>query len=56
MARNTHEKAGTQNPDYSTQETSFRIKGQIKGFPDKKKLKEFILAKPLLYRMLRGLV
>ena len=27
---------------------SFRIKGQIKRFPDKKKLKEFIIIKPLL--------
>ena len=26
---------------------SFRIKGQIKSFPDKKKLKEFIYTKPL---------
>ena len=32
---------------------SFRIKGQIKSFPDKKKLKEFII-KPLLYKMLKG--
>ena len=28
---------------------SFRIEGQIKNFPDKKKLKEFIIIKPLLY-------
>ena len=28
---------------------SFRIKGQIKSYPDKKKLKEFIIIKPLLY-------
>ena len=34
---------------------SFRIKGQIKSFPDKKKLKEFIIPKPLLYEMLKGL-
>ena len=26
---------------------SFRIKGQIKSFPDKKKLKELIITKPL---------
>ena len=32
---------------------SFRIKGQIKSFPDKKTLKEFI-TKPLLYEMLKG--
>ena len=35
---------------------SFRIKGQINGFPDKKKLKEFIIAKPLLYEMLKVLM
>ena len=35
---------------------SFRIKEQIKSFPDKKKLKEFIIAKPLLYEMLKGLI
>ena len=35
---------------------SFRIKGQIKRFPDKKKLKEFIITKPLLYEMLKGLI
>ena len=34
---------------------SFRIKGQIKSFPDKKKLKEFISTKPLLYEMVKGL-
>ena len=33
----------------------FRTKGQIKSFPDKKKLKEFIITKPLLYEMLKGL-
>ena len=35
---------------------SFRIEGQIKSFPDKKKLKDFIITKPLLYEMLKGLV
>ena len=35
---------------------SFRIEGQIKSFPDKKKLKEFITTKPLLYEMLKGLI
>ena len=34
---------------------SFRIKGQIKTFPEKKKLKEFIITKPL-YEMLKGLI
>ena len=28
---------------------------QIKYFPDKVKLKEFIITKPLLYEMLKGL-
>ena len=35
---------------------SFRLKGQIKSFQDKKKLKEFIITKPLLYEMLKGLI
>ena len=35
---------------------SFRIEGQIKCFPDKVKLKEFIITKPLLFEMLKGLV
>ena len=33
---------------------SFIIKGQIKCFSDKVKLKEFIISKPLLYEMLKG--
>ena len=36
-------------------ELSFRIEEQIKAFPDKKNLKEFII-KPLLYDMLKGLI
>ena len=35
---------------------SFRMEGQIKGFPDKVKLKEFINTKPLLYEMLKGII
>ena len=35
---------------------SFRMQGQIKCFPDKVKLKEFIITKPLLYEMLKGLM
>ena len=34
---------------------SFGIKGQIKSFPDKKKLKEFIITKSLLHEVLEGL-
>ena len=35
---------------------SFRIEGQIKSFPDKKTLREFMITKPLLYEMLKGLI
>ena len=35
---------------------SFRIEGQIKCFPDKVKLKEFIITKPLLYEISKGLI
>ena len=34
----------------------FRMEGQIKCFPDKVKLKEFIITQPLLYEMLKGLI
>ena len=33
---------------------SFRMEGQIRCFPDKVKLKEFIITKPLLCEMLKG--
>ena len=35
---------------------SFRMEGQIKCFSDKVKLNEFIITKPLLYEMLKGLI
>ena len=35
---------------------SFRIKWQIKSFPDKEKLKQFINTKPLLYEILKGVI
>ena len=35
---------------------SFRKEGQIKCFPDKVKLKEFIITKPLLYEKLKDLI
>ena len=35
---------------------SFRMEGRMKCFPDKLKLKEFIITKPLLYEMLKGLI
>ena len=34
---------------------SFRIKGQIKSFPDKKKLRDFIITKLVLQEMLKNL-
>ena len=34
----------------------FRMEGKIKCFPDKVKLKEFIITKPLLYEMLKGFI
>ena len=34
---------------------SFRMEGQIKCFPEKVKLKEFIITKPI-YEMLKGLI
>ena len=35
---------------------SFRMEGKIKCFPDKVKLEEFFITKPLLYEMLKGLI
>ena len=35
---------------------SFRMEGKIKCFSDKVKLKKFIIIKPLLYEMLKGLI
>ena len=35
---------------------SFKMEGQIKCFPNKVKLKEFIITKSLLYEMLKGLI
>ena len=35
---------------------SFRMKGQIKCFSNKVKLKEFIITKPLFYEMLKGFI
>ena len=41
---------------FSPAKLSFRMEGQIKCFPDKVKLKKFIITKPLLYEMLKGLI
>ena len=35
---------------------SFRMGGQIQCFPDKVKLKEFIITKPVLFKMLKELI
>ena len=35
---------------------SFRMERQIKCFPDKVKLKDFIISKLLFYEMLKGLI
>ena len=35
---------------------TFRMEGQINCFPDKVKLKEFIITKPILYEILKGLI
>ena len=61
MARNiqSHEKQGptTKNTLPSKAIVSFRIiEGQIKNFPEKKKLEEFIITPTVLYEMLKGLL
>ena len=35
---------------------SFKIKGEIRNFPDKKKLKEFVNTKPVLQQILKSLL
>ena len=35
---------------------AFKIEGEIRSFPDKKKLKEFVNNKPVLQQMLKGLL
>ena len=58
MARiiQSHEKQGPRPRLLYPAKLSFRIEGQIKSFPDKKKLKAFIISKPLLYEKLKGLI
>ena len=34
----------------------FRMEGQIRCFPDNIKLKEFIITKPFLHEMLKGII
>ena len=49
-------KARTFIQNYSIHQLLFRVEGQIKCFPGKVKLKEFIIPQPLLYEMLNGLI
>ena len=35
---------------------SFKMEGEIKSFPDKQKLKEFVTKKPVLQEVLKGLI
>ena len=42
------------HPRFYPAKLSFRMEGQIKCFSNKVKLKEFIITKPLLYEMLKG--
>ena len=51
----SHEKQGPTVKIALPTKLSFRLKGQIKSFPDKKKIKEYIITKPVLYEKLRGL-
>ena len=39
-----------------TARLSFKIKGEIGSFPDKKKLKDFVNTKPIMGQMLKGLL
>ena len=57
MARNiqSHEQGPIAKIALSSKAT-IKIEEQIKSFPDKKKLKEFIITKSLLHEMLKGLI
>ena len=35
---------------------SFKMEGEIKSFPDKRRLKEYISTKPVLQEILKGLL
>ena len=52
----SHEKWGPIAKIALPSKICFRIKGQIKSFPNKEKLKEFIITKSLLYEMLKRLI
>ena len=50
----SHERQGPTSQILYPAKLSFRMEGQIKCFSDKVKLKDFIIAKPLVYEMLKG--
>ena len=50
----TQKKYAAKNPLSSN--LSFRIEGEIKVFPNKQKLKEFVTTKPALQEILRGVL
>ena len=52
----SHEKQGPTAKLLYPAKLSFKIEGQIKSSPDKKKLKELLITKPLLSEMLKGLI
>ena len=52
----SHERQGFTSKIILSTKLSFRMEGQIKCFPVKVKLKEFIIMKPLLYEMLKRLI
>ena len=50
------EKQGSTTKIILSSKLSFRIERRTKDSPDKKKLKEFIITKPVLCKMLKGLL
>ena len=52
----SHERQGPTSKMTVSRKVIIRMEGQIKCFPDKVKLEEFIITKPSLYEMLKGLI
>ena len=52
----SHEKQGLTSKIAVSSKAFIGTEGQIKCFSDKVKLKEFIITKPSLYEMLKGLI
>ena len=52
----SHERQGPTSKNTLSRKLSFRMEGKIKCFPDKVKLREFIITKSLLYEMLKGFI